>query len=352
MRLRPPRKRLLARLALLFLAAIAPAAHARQCCCDSEFVLGQCSAPRHCDSGSAPAALCRPLYERFPGYLRFEDVAGRRAAQSEMLRWLDTPLRGGPFRSELNRAYQERADFFHFVSPERSDARQIKVFAHIFKEKGERAQKGEDIEPFDVEAAGLRAPPLLAARRATIEQAEIYSSVAPLPCAQAIALFDQWAAAHALGAGTLATQSKEDWAAAWGACFSPIPIYGFTVDSCLPFDDDAALPDEPEPGLNQRTKLEQIAKSFVALERAGVLSSTGLKIRIEGHTSTIDTFARNQEISMCRARAVADLMVAQGARLHWIEFVALGETQLEVPTSDVVTDYRNRRVVVSLMQRR
>lgn len=75
---------------------------------------------------------------------------------------------------------------------------------------------------------------------------------------------------------------------------------------------------------------------------------SALEVLIVGHTDTRGHPADNHALGLKRARALAELLVAQGIRAQGIEIASEGENQPLVPTPDNVPEPRNRRVDVTL----
>lgn len=72
----------------------------------------------------------------------------------------------------------------------------------------------------------------------------------------------------------------------------------------------------------------------------------GGEIIIVGHTDTTGDAAANDRLSLQRAQAIADLLIARGFKPGLIEAVGRGERELLVPTADNVDEPRNRRAEV------
>ena len=74
----------------------------------------------------------------------------------------------------------------------------------------------------------------------------------------------------------------------------------------------------------------------------------GLDISVIGHTDTIGTRDYNYQLSLRRARKVADLLVAQGVDRSILDIESHGEDNLRVKTGDQVREPRNRRVEITV----
>lgn len=70
------------------------------------------------------------------------------------------------------------------------------------------------------------------------------------------------------------------------------------------------------------------------------------RIRATGHTDTIGTPRYNMALSIRRANAVRDVLVREGIPATQIVVIGRGETQLLVPTPDMINEPRNRRVEI------
>lgn len=71
-------------------------------------------------------------------------------------------------------------------------------------------------------------------------------------------------------------------------------------------------------------------------------------IVVIGHTDTLGEEAYNDTLSLQRARAVRDLLVARGGDPARIEAAGRGEREPRVPTPDETPEPRNRRAELSL----
>jgi outer membrane protein OmpA-like peptidoglycan-associated protein len=82
---------------------------------------------------------------------------------------------------------------------------------------------------------------------------------------------------------------------------------------------------------------------------AAVLKRYGsTHIDVEGYTDTAGAAALNLRLSQQRAKAVAEILLAEGVEPPRITTKGFGENFLRVPTRDGVNEPRNRRVEITL----
>jgi OmpA-OmpF porin, OOP family len=98
-----------------------------------------------------------------------------------------------------------------------------------------------------------------------------------------------------------------------------------------------------EPGTSQLTAESQVLLATVV---ARAQARAGGEIIVTGHTDRQGSLEANDRLSLARAQAVRDLLVAQGFRPELIETVGRGEREPLVPTDDEVIEPRNRRAEV------
>ena len=83
---------------------------------------------------------------------------------------------------------------------------------------------------------------------------------------------------------------------------------------------------------------------------AGILAQAiarpGGEIIVVGHTDRVGTPAGNDALSLQRARAIREMLIAQGFDPALVEAVGRGEREPEVPTETQVDEPRNRRAVI------
>ena len=75
----------------------------------------------------------------------------------------------------------------------------------------------------------------------------------------------------------------------------------------------------------------------------------GAEIAVDGYTDTTGTAEHNLGLSNARAISVADALVNEGVNGRRISTHGYGESNLAVPTGDEVSEPRNRRVVIRLL---
>ena len=71
-------------------------------------------------------------------------------------------------------------------------------------------------------------------------------------------------------------------------------------------------------------------------------------ISVVGHTDTVGDRQYNYQLSFKRARAVADLLIAQGVDRSILDITSHGKENPLIPTGDQVHEPRNRRVEVTV----
>lgn len=81
---------------------------------------------------------------------------------------------------------------------------------------------------------------------------------------------------------------------------------------------------------------------------AAARARSGGEIVVTGHTDTVGSMARNDELSRQRAQLVRQLIIAEVFPAGRIEAVGRGERDLAVPTPDEMDEPRNRRVTIEV----
>jgi outer membrane protein OmpA-like peptidoglycan-associated protein len=77
-----------------------------------------------------------------------------------------------------------------------------------------------------------------------------------------------------------------------------------------------------------------------------VAARPGVDVQVTGHTDTVDSTERNDRLSLARGEEIKQLLIDQGLDPALVRAVGRGERELLVPTSDGVSEARNRRVEV------
>lgn len=94
--------------------------------------------------------------------------------------------------------------------------------------------------------------------------------------------------------------------------------------------------------------LDETAQATIATAAQEFQRTGSTAISVRGHTDTSGNADFNQALSQRREEAVTDELVRQGVPADAISAVALGETELAVPTGDGVVEAENRRVEISV----
>jgi outer membrane protein OmpA-like peptidoglycan-associated protein len=79
-----------------------------------------------------------------------------------------------------------------------------------------------------------------------------------------------------------------------------------------------------------------------------VRRQSSLRIKVIGYTDTSGSSNANEQLSLRRAEAVADELVAQGVPRDMIDISGRGEADLAVQTSDGIVEPKNRRASIEL----
>lgn len=96
------------------------------------------------------------------------------------------------------------------------------------------------------------------------------------------------------------------------------------------------------------TELTAGSQAVMRQAMTAALSRSGGEIIVTGHTDTVGSTARNDELSLGRARQVRQLFVNENFPASRIEAVGRGERELAVQTPDEVDEPRNRRVTIEV----
>jgi OmpA-OmpF porin, OOP family len=79
---------------------------------------------------------------------------------------------------------------------------------------------------------------------------------------------------------------------------------------------------------------------------AEVAKRQAVEVEVIGHTDTLGKASDNDRLSEERAKAVREMLIAQGLKSNFIRAVGRGSRELLVPTPDNVREPKNRRVEV------
>lgn len=92
------------------------------------------------------------------------------------------------------------------------------------------------------------------------------------------------------------------------------------------------------------------ADSAAMLEgiRREIAGRAAPEVTVVGHTDRVGSEEANLRLSLGRAQAVHDILVAEGVAAEIIQVVGRGELEPEVDTPDGVAEPRNRRVVITV----
>ena len=105
------------------------------------------------------------------------------------------------------------------------------------------------------------------------------------------------------------------------------------VLSFVPGSDDTPTPES-------LAMLEQLVKTLAAMPGADLV--------VVGHTDRVGSLADNDRLSLQRAQAVRERLLAAGADPERITVAGRGERGPEIPTEDGVAEPRNHRVEITL----
>lgn len=134
----------------------------------------------------------------------------------------------------------------------------------------------------------------------------------------------------ALVPGSTTAQAVQD---AYGALLTQLPARPrrFTVQF--------------EPNGN---RLAAGADAVLAEMRAALAALPAPEVVITGHTDRVGSVEANDRLSLVRAEAVREILVAAGVPAAAITVAGRGEREPAVPTADEVAEARNRRVEIKI----
>ncbi|HKL53832.1 MAG TPA: OmpA family protein [Wenzhouxiangellaceae bacterium] len=120
----------------------------------------------------------------------------------------------------------------------------------------------------------------------------------------------------------------------------PEPEVMFEFDSTVLFDfDSSALRPEARAELDRASDILAPRDDIILIE-------------VAGHTDSIGTNEYNQDLSIRRGQSVADYLVQNGVSRDRLRVVGYGETRPKVPNDSPENRQQNRRVVLSILNRR
>jgi len=90
------------------------------------------------------------------------------------------------------------------------------------------------------------------------------------------------------------------------------------------------------------------ADAVLAEMRAALAALPAAEVVITGHTDRVGSVEANDRLSLARAEAVRDILVAAGLPRSAIQVAGRGEREPAVPTADEVAEARNRRVEIKI----
>ena len=95
-------------------------------------------------------------------------------------------------------------------------------------------------------------------------------------------------------------------------------------------------------------RLAPSAEPVLADMRAALARLPAAEVVVTGHTDRVGSVEANDKLSLARAEAVRELLVAAGVDRAQISVVGRGEREPAVPTADEVAEPRNRRVEIKI----
>lgn len=95
-------------------------------------------------------------------------------------------------------------------------------------------------------------------------------------------------------------------------------------------------------------RLSPGAEPVLAEMRAALALLPAAEVVITGHTDRVGTVEANDRLSLARAEAVREILVAGGLPRSAVQVAGRGEREPAVPTADEVAEARNRRVEIKI----
>jgi len=121
---------------------------------------------------------------------------------------------------------------------------------------------------------------------------------------------------------------------------APEPEVLFEFDSMVFFEfDSATVRDAAQAELNAAADILSARRELILIE-------------VAGHTDSIGDETYNQKLSERRAQAVADYLVGRGIERNRLKVVGFGESRPKLPNTTLENRQQNRRVVLSVLNRR
>lgn len=120
----------------------------------------------------------------------------------------------------------------------------------------------------------------------------------------------------------------------------PEPEVMFEFDSTVLFDFDSSA-------LRSAARAELDRASDILAPRDDIIL-----IEVAGHTDSVGAEEYNQDLSVRRAQSVADYLVQNGVSRDRLRVVGFGETRPKVANDTPANRQQNRRVVLSILDRR
>ncbi len=115
---------------------------------------------------------------------------------------------------------------------------------------------------------------------------------------------------------------------------------------------DALAAQPPQPArfilyfVHDSTELTRESKSLIPQVIQTILKRGSVDIVISGHTDTVGTEAYNYTLGLDRAKAVYDILLANGVAAAGISVTSHGEGNPLIKTADSVAEPKNRRVEI------
>lgn len=238
---------------------------------------------------------------------------------------------GSPFAQALTEEYRQIVAF-------EADEMYDWIDAGYFAEKGMRAANGEEVPPELVEdwaVDGAPAEELAQARARLVAALDAGGrTVAPEIAAHAQGRFDCWI-----------EQQEEGWQTDHiAACRDAFYAALADLEAALGGGGDAQTFTVyfawDSSALTAAAQAE-IDRAVAAATKMGVN-----EFSVTGHTDTSGSVEYNLALSLRRANAVKDALVARGVPAANVSVAGRGESELAVPTGDNVREQANRRAVI------